>query len=616
MEISQQLQQTHNPDSTPTRRLSLQRPRSVACALAAGLLIASAIACAQPRSDAPGTTIRYVKGRLLVQPRAGLSEKELDRLLQPHGGKRATQIKQIDVHVIELPEQANEIAVMHALQKSPHIQFAELDIALEPLFVTTDPNLGSQWHHSRIGSQLAWDSSTGQGITIAVLDTGVDASHPDLQAGLVPGWNTYEDSNNTADVHGHGTMTAGSAAAVGNNAVGIAGVAWKSKIMPVRITDPDGYGYYSTMAKGLTWAADHGARIASISFANTCGSATVANAAQYMRNRGGVVTIAAGNSGGLIGDAPSGAITCVSATDSSDARAGFSSFGDAVDVGAPGVSIMTTTRGGGYATASGTSFAAPVTAGVYALMLGTNNALSPSALDSALFASAKDLGASGWDQSFGNGRVDAAAAVARAQAATQPDTQPPAVSITSPVAGSKVGGLVPVSVTATDNQGVMQVDLYAGGTLIGTDLLAPFQFTWDTSAYPDGTAMLVAKAADGTGNLGTSPSVGVTVANDTIAPTVTITNPQAGSTVSGVVNVTVTASDNVKVSRLVLSIDGREVAQVFGASLSYSWDTKAGTGPKRKGKSRKSTSPTTSSISARAEDPAANVGTASVTVLR
>jgi hypothetical protein len=162
----------------------------------------------------------------------------------------------------------------------------------------------------------------------------------------------------------------------------------------------------------------------------------------------------------------------------------------------------------------------------------------------------------------------------------------------------------------------MQVDLYAGGTLIGTDLLASFQFTWDTSAYPDGTAMLVAKAADGTGNLGTSPSVGVTVANDRIAPTVTITNPQAGSTVSGVVNVTVTASDNVKVSRLVLSIDGREVAQVFGASLSYSWDTKGGTGPKGKGKSRKSTSPTTSSISARAEDPAANVGTAIITVLR
>jgi len=576
----------------------------LAAVLAAAVSFEGALHAAPP-DGVPAATIRYVKGRVLVQPRAGLSDEELDKVLAPHGGKRAGVIGQINVHVIELPEQTNELAVVQALQNNPHIEFAELDQAVEPTLTTSDPDLSNQWHHAKIGSQTAWDASTGEGVTVAILDTGVDGTHPDLQADMVPGWNTYNNNSDTADIHGHGTMTAGAAAAVGNNGLGVAGVAWRSKIMPIRITDTAGYGYYSTMASGITWAADHGARIASISFSNTCGSSTVSSAAQYMRNKGGAVTVAAGNSAGLILDVPRTSITCVSATDASDALASFSSYGDAVDIAAPGASIRTTTRGGGYASASGTSFSAPLTAGVYALMIAANPSLDAGTLDSILFAAATDLGTPGWDQAFGNGRVSAAAAVAQAKTSGGSDTQPPTVAISSPASGAKVSGLVAVDVSATDDQAVAKVDLYANNVLVGSDLEAPYHFSWDTFALSDGLAVLHAEATDSSGNIGSSANLSVTVANDAIPPTVVITNPADGSTVSGVVNVAVSADDNVKVARIVLIIDGREVAQSFGSTLSYPWDT-----GKRRGRKA------SSSLTARAEDPSGNTASTMIVVNR
>jgi hypothetical protein len=268
--------------------------------------------------------------------------------------------------------------------------------------------------------------------------------------------------------------------------------------------------------------------------------------------------------------------------------------------------VLTTTRGGGYGGFSGTSAASPVVAGVYALMIAANASLAPATLDNILFSTTQDLGATGYDQYYGYGRVNAANAVSRALQTTATDSQAPAVAISNPT-GGKVSGLVFVDVTATDNVAVARVELLVNGSVAATDTLAPYGFTLDSAAYSDGALSLQARAYDAAGNSASSSTVSVTVANDTVRPTVAIQNPASGSTVSGTVAINVTATDNQKVSKIPLTIDGKEVAVSYGSSLSYNWAV-----PRPKGKNQN----TSSTLSARAEDPAGNVATSSVTVTR
>jgi hypothetical protein len=559
----------------------------------------------------------------LVQPRAGLSDDEFDKILRQHGGRRASLIPQIDVHVIELPATANEAAVVKALQSNPHIKFAELDQAAAPNLTTNDQYFTSEWHLSKIGAPTAWSTATGSGVVIAILDSGVDPSHPDLIANLVPGWNFYDNNSNTSDVQGHGTGVAGIAAAVGNNTIGVAGVSFKSKIMPLRITDATGYAYWSLVAHGITYAADHGAKVANVSYEGACCSSTIISAAQYLRSKGGVLTASAGNDGTLMSYTPSSYVTTVSATTSSDTFASFSAYGNYVDVSAPGVGIWTTTKGGGYAALSGTSGSAPLTAGVYALMLAANPKLAPSTLDSILFKTAVPLGASGYDMYYGWGRVNASGAVASAlQTVVATDTTSPTASITAPSASSTVKGLVPVSVNAADNIGVTKVVLWVNGALYATDTISPYAFSWDTTKVPNGANTLQATAYDAAGNQGNSARITVTVANDTTPPKVTIGSPLNGAVVSGNVAISVGATDNTKVSQITLTIDGKQVAVSYGSTLSYTWSvsttTVASTGSTAPGQLKKVQatiqSGTSHTITAMAMDPAGNKGTGSVTV--
>lgn len=564
-----------------------------------------------PASGAqPADPEHYGLGRVLVQPRPGLSPAELDNIIKPHGGRRGQVIKQINVHIIQLP-QGNERAVAAMLRKSRHLKFAEVDGAVEPGFYPNDTYYSSSWHLPKIGAPTAWDYAQGNPVTIAILDTGVDTTHPDLQPQLVPGWNFYDNNSNVSDVHGHGTAVAGTAAAAGNNAIGVASVSFKSKIMPMRVTDAQGYGYYSLMAAAITEAADKGARVANISFLGVSASSTVDSAAQYMRSKGGVVVTSGGNTGGLRTDPPRESLTAVAATDNNDARASFSSWGDYIDVAAPGVSLWTTWRGGTYAGFSGTSAASPVVAGVYALMISANSTLQPAKLDNILFTTALDLGTSGYDQQFGYGRVRADAAVASARGTSASDTQAPTVAIASPTGGT-VSGLVPIDATATDNVAVARVDLIANGSLVANDTIAPYAFTLDSTKYANGNLTLQARAYDAAGNSASSSTVALTISNttsnpaaDTTRPTVSISNPANGSTVSGTVSVNVSAADNQQVAKITLTIDGKQVAVSNGPSLTYNWSV-----PKAKGKNKNST------ISARADDAAGNAATASVSVIK
>jgi hypothetical protein len=188
------------------------------------------------------------------------------------------------------------------------------------------------------------------------------------------------------------------------------------------------------------------------------------------------------------------------------------------------------------------------------------------------------------------------------------------VKITTPTTSAKLAGLAPVDVTATDNIAVVRAELYINGTLYATETVAPFDFSLDTSGFADGSATLVSKGYDAAGNAGTSASVAVTIANDTIAPVVTIQSPASGSTVTGTVSVAASATDNNKVVEISLAIDGKQVALSYGSSLSYSWNT-GSTSTSAKGKGRKSTSTAGShTLVVTAKDPAGNVTQQSTTV--
>ncbi len=393
------------------------QPRSKATAFPArfpvaalGVCVASMVAWSSALAAGP---IGYAPDRVLLKIKAPVSEAEAQNLITTHGAVEAHSLPHIGVRVITVVP-SRLASVLSALSHDPKVEFAEPDAIFAPDFTPNDPGFSSQWHLAKIAAPVAWDTTAGaSNVIVAILDSGVDGTHPDLVGNLVPGWNMYDNNTNTADVYGHGTEVAGTVAAAGNNGIGVASVAFNCSLMPVRITDTGGFGYVSTIANGLTWAADHGARVANISF-EVSGISTVSSAAQYFQSKGGVVTVSAGNDATVLTIPDDPNVVTVSATDSNDALASWSNTGTPIDLAAPGVGIYTTTAGGGYGSVSGTSFSAPTVAGVAALVISANPSLSGAQVQQVLKQSADDLGAPGWDPAYGWGRVNAQKAVSMA----------------------------------------------------------------------------------------------------------------------------------------------------------------------------------------------------------
>lgn len=534
------------------------------------LLITGAALAAPPTPPGPP---EFVAGELLVGLRPGVSRPKAEGLYKAHGAALMDEIHQIRTHLIRVPPQALE-QVELALARRVEVEFVERNRLHTPGLVPDDPKYPSQWHLPTIMAPQAWGHLDGEPrITIAIIDSGLDGSHPDLAPNLVPGYNFYDNNPDTTDVTGHGTKVAGAAAALTGNGLGVASPAYEALIMPVRVGSPEGTATTTAIAKGLTWAADHGARVLNLSWSGVAGSSTITAAAQYAQSQGGVVVAAAGNSGTEIALADNPYMISVSATDSGDKLASFSSRGPYVDLAAPGVSILTTLRGGGYGSVSGTSFSSPITAGVVAAMLSVNPELTPEEVEAILEATADDLGPAGYDPAFGHGRVNAGAAVARARGLTPtPDTTPPTVSLTAPAAGATLSGTVMVTAAATDDVGVTRVELYLDGSLLATDTAPPFSFAWDTTKCGDGSHTLQARADDAAGNSAVSAPVSIMVQNrtpDTLPPEAAILEPPDGATVSKVVKVKVRARDNVQVQRLELYLDGKlhSAASVAGGTV-------------------------------------------------
>lgn len=488
-----------------TARIAKPICRAALLCCGCGLLWAGLDAQAAPPQK------KFEKGRLLVKMKPGVLPNSMaeQMALSSAGASVIKRIPQIGVSIVRLSLNANEEAKLAILKSRPEVEFAELDELLEPASIPNDPKYPQQWHLPKINAPAAWDITTGSAsIVIAILDTGVDSTHPDLAANIVSGWNVFDNNSNTADVNSHGTSVAGTAAAIGNNGSGCASPTWNCRIMPIRVSYPSGCASFSTIANGLVWAQNHGARVANISY-NVSGSNAVRTAAQNFQSAGGVVIVAAGNDAMVSSLLDNPYVVTVSATDLNDAVCSWSNTGTNIDLAAPGSNIQTTIAGGGYSNGSGTSCSAPLVAGVAALMLSVKPSLSGAQIQQILKLSADDRGAAGWDPKFGWGRLNAAAAVEMALSESplppppppQGDTTPPTVAITSPASGVPVSGQVSIKVSASDNVGVAKVQFYIDGVLKSTDTSLPYEWKWQTNNATPGQHIIMVKAYDAAENV-------------------------------------------------------------------------------------------------------------------
>ena len=559
-------------------------------------ILASGALFAQPRPAA------HVPGRLIVQERTGADPDRVARAFMMQGTVAMRRIPQIGHYVLQIPEARVDRAIQSLLETGL-FTFVERDGIAFAECVPNDAYFASQWHLATIQAPSAWDSSVGSAAQpIAIVDSGIDATHPDLASRIMAGWSFLSGNTDTHDQMGHGSAVAGTVAAATNNLTGVAGVTWANPIMPLVVVDPTGYASYSNIASAITYAADHGARIINISLIGTSPSSALQSAVNYAWNKGSVVFAAAGNSGSSTLNYPAACdnVVAVSATEATDTLASFSNYGSWIDLSAPGNNILTTTNGGGYGSWWGTSFASPIAAGVGALALAARPSLSASALVSLLEKNSDDLGVAGFDPSFGWGRVNAYKAVSAALAA--PVNPPPSVAISAPTAGSTVSGTATVSGSASGSLGISSVKFYSDGVLVSSTASASFAFGWNAGTVA-GTHTLSVAAQDPAGNTGTA-SLTVTVApppppvNDTTPPTVQITSPAGGVvTGKGNINVSAAAQDNVRVTQVCIYMDGTQSYCGLAAPYAFQWN------PKK-------VSSGTHLITAKAWDAAGNVGVA------
>jgi len=280
--------------------------------------------------------------------------------------------------------------------------------------VPNDPKFGKQWGLKKIEASFAWDTQIGKkSVLVAIVDTGVDYNHMDLARNYVPlGYDWVNDDKNPMDDHGHGTHCAGIVGAVINNSVGMAGVA-QVRIMAEKGINSGGWGREDDLANAIMHAADKGAKVISCSWGSSVDSRLIYEAVKYAYERGALVVAAAGNSASDEKHYPAAyeEVIAVTATSSNDSPASFTTFGDWVDLAAPGVKIYSTIPKDKYRYLSGTSMAAPHVAGVAALVLSEFPTMTVDQVRAQLLYTADDLGEIGFDVYYGWGRVNAKKAV-------------------------------------------------------------------------------------------------------------------------------------------------------------------------------------------------------------
>lgn len=437
--------------------------RKLSLALAASALVASTAGCA--KSFAPTAAGPQGNGAMMVAgaPIAGkfvvkMRPGQALRVKQGSGAKAEQAIPSLNIYSVDAAGKS-----VNDLKKEfgPGVEYIEQDVVvtladsvstLTSGFDTkggvkaseafNDPMANDQWgiKNTQQAEAIAATKGGSSDVIVAIVDTGVDLGHPDLKDKLVKGYNATGLSGlfglgKPADDNGHGTHCAGTAAAITNNGVGVAGMAANCKIMPVRVLAGAGSGSLLSVAKGITWAADHNADVISLSLGGAGTMQALGDAVEHALKKNVVVVAAMGNSGHngnpISYPASYPGVIAVGATDAEDKIAFFSSFNKYCSVSSPGVKIMSTSptydvwltkNSGGkitknYTFMSGTSMATPLVAGLCGLIRSKHADLAPAKVKALLEATADktpDMAGADWNEKFGFGRINALKAVTAA----------------------------------------------------------------------------------------------------------------------------------------------------------------------------------------------------------
>ena len=450
--------------SAPFRGLVFAGLAAVACAtpVSAASPEALVVATTRPAAVSPADLPRWAPGEALVRFRPAARAAQRSAAL---GAVRASVVREYAISgVVRL--RLDGIGVEEAVARlaaDPQVAWAEPNYVWSIERTPNDTRYSDQWSLMNQGqfagtpgadirAEAAWDVTTGDStVVVGVIDTGLDLEHPEMAGNIwvnpgeipdngiddegdgfvddVHGWDFANGDNDPMDDHGHGTHVSGIIAAVGNNALGIAGVCWRTKIMPLKFLAANGTGYTSDAVDALEFAIAHGVRITNNSWGGGPYSQALADAITAAGAAGMLVVVASGNSGFDLDQAPgypasylNPEIISVGATDKNDALAAFSNYGlQTVDLAAPGDFIMSLWPSRRLAILSGTSMAAPHVAGAAALLLARNAAMSPLAMKSRLMHGAKLLPSLAGKCVTG-GRLDLLRSVA------DPDTLAPGVA--------------------------------------------------------------------------------------------------------------------------------------------------------------------------------------------
>ena len=342
---------------------------------------------------------------------AGTTDSEQAEIVRAAGATTVSSLPALSMGVVAVSV-GSEADVVAALRSTPGVVRAEADKTRAVEATPDDPAYGDQWSLPQVG----WDTAHGAidpagSAVVAVLDTGVDSLHPDLQANVLPGTSVLDGGDGTTDVNGHGTAMAGIVAADTDNGVGIAGVGYDGvSVMPVTVLDEDGTGQDSDIISGVVWATDHGADVILMAFSSPSFSPSLQAAVDYAWERGVVLVAATGNDGTSTATYPAGdqGVIGVSGTDRDDTLVASSNHGPAAFLAAPGAEIMTTQADGGYGSVSGTSAAAAAVAGAAALVAAADRTAGNGVVVGRLARNADPAGAAA---ETGNGRLNLARAL-------------------------------------------------------------------------------------------------------------------------------------------------------------------------------------------------------------